>query len=140
MISEEGEVVGFRYRNFDIEKWADAEKYHLAPGADAHDLLRKCTGFCSCGTGNDFALLLEVLAWSAVNSDESQRYRKPFGEHGTYCSAGHELAAKVLDLVGLVEHGAGIGWCWATAWGKEVLAWIEKNDPSALGNLKNSEG
>lgn len=140
MIDEEGKIIGGGYRNFSIEKWAIDSKEQFNSVVDAHDLLRKCTSLCSCGTGNDFALLLEVLAWSAVNSDESQRYRKPFGERGTYCSAGHELAGKVLDLVGLVEHGAGIGWCWATAWGKEVLAWIEKNDPSALGNLKNLEG
>lgn len=121
-------VWGKRAKYFSLEAWARefANIYKCKP--TDYDLLRQCTGLCSCGSGEDFRLLIDILKWCAVNSDDNQRYQEPYGKRGTYCSAGHELAAKILDDVGLVTHGSGIGWPWITDWGRKVLTWIEDNE------------
>lgn len=83
------------------------------------EMLRHMTGLCGCGSGEDFNLLWEVLTWC----DSGNARHEPKGNKGMYVDAAHELAAKVLDRAGLIEHGTGIGWPWSTPLGKGLLKW-----------------
>ena len=80
---------------------------------------------CGCGSGEDFALLKEVLVFTSLTPEERDA-RNALEGKGTYLSAGHELAAKVLNRSGWIEHGTGIGWPWITEKGQKVLALIEE--------------
>jgi hypothetical protein len=82
------------------------------------------TGLCACGTDGPAELLVEVMKFCALEPDQKRAH--PFGNEGCYSSTERELAAKVLDKAGLVDHGTGIGWPWITEWGKEFLAALEK--------------
>lgn len=84
-------------------------------------------GLCGCGSDGPAQLLVQVLRFCALDH-ESQRAH-PFGKEGCYYSTEHELAAKVLDKAGLVDHGTGIGWPWLTDWGRELLAALERVEP-----------
>lgn len=103
----------------------DWEFIEQHPKEEAIDWLCLALPLCGCGSGDDFELILDVLRWSAVNSDDKERHREPYLQSGCYCSIAHEMAAKILNHVGLVEHGTGIGWPWITEDGKKLLAKID---------------
>ena len=90
----------------------------------ARILLDACD-LCSCGSGEDGKLLYECLLWAFQRDEEPKR--EPFGKKGFYCSPGHELAAKILDKCGLLDHGSGIGWAWLSDKGRELMIWIQEN-------------
>ena len=93
-------------------------------GEHAASCLLCLCNLCGCGSSKDTALLYEVLEWCSLDNKDPKRKEEPFAKHGCYCSPGHELAAKVLDRAGLIEHGSGIGWPWITEKGKQVLEYI----------------
>lgn len=77
------------------------------------------TEMCGCGTGGDFDVLWEVLEYAML--DHEDKVSRPiFGVRGPSNSVAHELAAKVLDRAGLVEHGSSITWCVATSRGRAL--------------------
>lgn len=104
-------------KDFDIDDWAKHGGMMDEPATEATELIEECTGLCCCGSGLDFALLLEVLEW--CNREDKHDLK----DGGCYRNAGWELAAKVLNAADLIEHGSGIGWPWLTPWGKKVLEW-----------------
>jgi hypothetical protein len=77
-------------------------------------IYRRC-GLCDCGTDSPANLLLNVLRLAASNEDWT-----------VYTSVEVELSAKVLDGAGLVTHGSGIGICWITEQGRDLLKEIEE--------------
>ena len=105
----------FSILNKGDDLWCNCE----SPG----DSLQCCCDFCGCGSEAVGDLLLEVLRWCAVPIGE-----RPKEDGGCYRSAAWELAAKVLDRAGLVEHGTGIGWPWLTPDGAKFLEWVKQND------------
>lgn len=74
---------------------------------------------CGCGTSAPAELLDETLRFCAMTHEEREKF--PEWKEGCYRSAGHELAAKVLDHCDLVTHGTGIGWPWVTSKGEMFL-------------------
>jgi hypothetical protein len=80
------------------------------------------TGLCSCGTGDDLTAIIEVLEFTATDAlDRLHGTSGPLTERGCITSVGHELAAKVLDSIGLIEHGSSIRGAWITPKGRTVL-------------------
>lgn len=98
-------------------------------------LMQVVTGICSCGSGQDFELLLEVFRFCAMRP-------KPEGK-SCYDSPGWELAAKVLDGADVIDHGTGIGWPWLSTEGEQVFAELKKLDEmiaaKAVGKMAESE-
>jgi hypothetical protein len=96
------------------------DSLEVFPFEEAKDVLYRGLGLCGCGSGKDFELLLEVLEISEMNGNE--KYTDEDRKIGCmYNSPGRELAAKVLDSAGWIEHGSGIGWPWITDVGKTAL-------------------
>lgn len=92
------------------------------------ELIVHALGMCSCGSGDDrIANLLEKVLRVA-------------GKRGGRVGLGNfldsielELAAKILDAHGLLNHGTNIGWAWTTPLGDEM---IEKLDQLKAINTK----
>lgn len=83
-------------------------------------LLSHFTGICSCGTGEDFSAMWDVLEYAVFDHNGGSTYEGPLKERRCFTSPLHELAAKMLDLSDLVEHGSSIGHCWATEKGMRL--------------------
>lgn len=119
----------------DIEYVLATHENHLH-GDICERLMLTICDLCICGSGDDALLLIEVLEWCALEHDEK-------GREGTYRNVSWELAAKILDSAGLIEHGNGIGWPWVTSDGDRILEILrnvkddnrnrEANSPAAEG-------
>lgn len=93
---------------------------------DWRDYYTVALPICGCGSHGPTDLLDECLRYGAM--DWPQRDALPADspwERGFYQSSGHELAAKILDGYGLLEHGTGIGFAWITDDGKRLLALVD---------------
>jgi hypothetical protein len=77
------------------------------------DFLIHITGLCECGTNTIQILLEQVLREVAIPDENRQSLsREP----------AIELAAKVLDEAGLLEHGSSISWPWLSRNGRLVIS------------------
>ena len=89
------------------------------------DIILIACNLCCCGTDGVPELLEEVLRWCDQRAAAPIEIKDEIEKRGCYRSVEWELAAKVLDSCGLIEHGTGIGWPWTTQEGKEVLQFID---------------
>ena len=81
---------------------------------------------CGCGSNEVADLLDECLRFAARERDANHKLPESDPWHeGFYRSLAHELAAKVLDGQGFIEHGTGIGWAWATDDGRRLLKMVD---------------
>lgn len=88
-------------------------------------LIASACELCLCGTGKDLELLIETLKFAAEDSTTKHEKTGRGWDQGCYQSAGHELAMKVLDSYGFVEHGSGIGWAWVSEDGERLLTMMD---------------
>lgn len=101
----------------DFERLEDPDFYD---GDEPLDILSSALNLCGCGSDKPVELLYECLLWAAMGGPNQKGWEKGF-----YRDVGAELAAKLLDSYGLLEHGTGIGWAWITEDGKRLLNLIE---------------
>lgn len=85
----------------------------------ALDVLSTALGFCGCGTDRPLELLYIAFRHCSL----------PFDARPTsydYTELEWELAIKVLDAYGILEHGSSIFGSWLSDEGKELWEWIGK--------------
>lgn len=103
----------------------DWEYTEQQPIEDWRDYYTVTCPICGCGSDEIRDLLHECLKWAA-SGDEQHKKDGSEWDKGFYRSIQHELAAHILVSVGLLDHGSGIGWAWASEDGKRLLALVEK--------------
>lgn len=91
---------------------------YLESKKNTKDLILAACGLCDCGTQRPSIMLISVLQNAAKAAEDETR-------NSNYDSCCSELAAKVLDSYGWVEHGTGVGATWITDDGKRLLDLIE---------------
>ncbi len=110
-------------------------------GATIDELINEALGqysLCGCGTGNDVDMVWQVMSYYAKPHDDRDA-------NYIYTDPGRELAAKLLDNAGIIEHGSGVGGGWFTPEGETIYEKLREYantlnwDPSLITAQKTTK-
>lgn len=81
---------------------------------------------CTCGSASTYGVLLELLERAELNSLNPTNSPGFYGAMPEASSRWVEFGGHVLDGMGLIEHGTGVGWAWLTKPGVILLKFLRK--------------